>query len=669
MFCRWLPDAILVHFLVLSTVALLVGIVLSFCLKRHSARAHQCLLLGMIAAVFMPCLHSTVKHYQWGLLLAEPVSVRTSVINPEYATLGSPKVSPKGMIRQSVGPKTEPRFPTTVAHVPSQNAWKRCLAWMWLILSFAFLLRLIRGVFRTRMIIQAAQDHLPASLQTMAQKACDCLQLAEPVHLRMQPRIQTPSIWCWAKYPVLLVPDRNIQQSSLDWVGIFCHELAHYRRQDHISGLIAELILCVIPWHPLVWFARRRLIVLSEQACDDWVLATNGQGSSYAETLLNLHVQQQAAFLPGITSGAQSLSRRVRRILEERNGNPRLGFIRRSVAGLAMTLLVVGVAFAQAGSPKTYLSVRDQLAVQNPGNPSGVVLTPTEKPNLITSTSRHKEKSGAEQDVSRESLWRARLHDVYRLEEGQSFKYVLPPFIPERMNYHRQKYPWDKSGIELSSMFFCWGDQLEMLGMGWMGDFIPLTVIVERVLGLASFEYNGSKETLQLPLISGGDFVMRDHLAEEVKLNAFEAFLASEFGIELRFERRSIERKAIVATGRFVHHPLAGVPEGRRLHMYADSMDPQGGGRRGTADSVPDFLQHLSHHTNMPVIDRTQSSQAIPCPYHLHHSSVFPRDIAPQAKERMLDLILKNLSQQTEIQFEMRKETVVIWHVSELGEN
>ena len=65
--------------------------------------------------------------------------------------------------------------------------------------------------------------------------------------------------------PILLVPARvHEEDSAIDWVAVFCHELAHWRRLDHLASLAGEILVCVLPWNPLAWWAKTRLSQLAE---------------------------------------------------------------------------------------------------------------------------------------------------------------------------------------------------------------------------------------------------------------------------------------------------------------------------------------------------------------------------------------------------------------------
>ena len=100
-------------------------------------------------------------------------------------------------------------------------------------------------------------------------------------------------------------------RSDADLNAILCHELAHVKRKDHVSGVLSELAVCLLPWQPLMWWARQRLVTLSEHACDDWVVACGYQETDYAESLLDMLPQRQFAFTPAVATRQSSLDQRA----------------------------------------------------------------------------------------------------------------------------------------------------------------------------------------------------------------------------------------------------------------------------------------------------------------------------------------------------------------------
>jgi beta-lactamase regulating signal transducer with metallopeptidase domain len=174
------------------------------------------------------------------------------------------------------------------------------------------------------------------------------LGVVPPVGIRCSERVHSPVIWCWGRQPVLLMQKAiSDSQEGTDWMSVFCHELAHWRRRDHLSGLFAELLAAVLPWHSLLWWARGRLLKLSEQACDDWVLATGQSGVDYAEILLGLAAERQMAFLPTVIGKEKTMHTRIRRIIQDNGSDPRLGTRWALAVGALAFCTTVGVAVAQ----------------------------------------------------------------------------------------------------------------------------------------------------------------------------------------------------------------------------------------------------------------------------------------------------------------------------------
>ncbi|MFI5461021.1 MAG: M56 family metallopeptidase, partial [Isosphaerales bacterium] len=135
---------------------------------------------------------------------------------------------------------------------------------------------------------------------------------------------------------------------SVDWAGVFCHELAHWARRDQWSSLLGELLIAALPWHPLAWWARRRLGQLSELACDDWVLGTGLPAADYAESLLGLVPQRGAPLALAAVSSRRGLFGRIQHILDERRSSPIVGKRWACASGLAMVLAASALALAQS---------------------------------------------------------------------------------------------------------------------------------------------------------------------------------------------------------------------------------------------------------------------------------------------------------------------------------
>jgi hypothetical protein len=294
-----------------STLCLAAGLGGSFLLRRHAVHAHQVLLLGLVAAVLIPALSHIVKQNQWGLLVAEP-----AVATPER----QPIPAPADLVIPDLPPPTgQPDLPRATgtleaAPVPTNTRfdWTRAVLPAWLAISSVLLLRLAVQFLLGRRLAKRSEVVDDAQLLQMFEAAKGKLGIRADVRVRVSAQARSPVIWCWGRQPVLLVPLESRSDEGLDWMSILCHELAHAKRYDHVSGLLAELLVCALPWQPLLWWARQRLGALGEEACDDWVIACGQRATGYARTLLGLTPQAQAALLPGVVTSRRGLAARVR---------------------------------------------------------------------------------------------------------------------------------------------------------------------------------------------------------------------------------------------------------------------------------------------------------------------------------------------------------------------
>ncbi len=332
-----------------STIFLVVGLVSSFILRHRSSRAHQVLFLAMIAAVIVPMMSILVKHYELGVFVAEPIAIQSPA---EDLTGGSNYGAPGIISAENIEHKPgviEKDLPSAMAG--SEGAkfpWRSIVLSGWIAVSLILFARLlVTFVLGARLLGRALPlkcERIEEALNLARAK----LGIDKDVMVRSSRGVRSPVIWCWRKRPILLVPSAAGRlDNGVDWAGVLCHELAHWKRRDHISGLLAELAACILPWHPLLWWAKSRLVRLSEQACDDWVVATGQPCTDYAESLLDLVPCGQMAFVPAVVRSKKGLPGRIQRILQDSCDNPRTGALWALTVSIVAVCLAVGVAFAK----------------------------------------------------------------------------------------------------------------------------------------------------------------------------------------------------------------------------------------------------------------------------------------------------------------------------------
>ena len=130
-------------------------------------------------------------------------------------------------------------------------------------------------------------SYAPSYILSALTEARTQLGIKQRVKLLLHPHKTIPVVWGILR-PRLLLPAIAGQWSEEQLRSVLLHELAHIKRRDALSQLLAQTA-CALHWfNPLVWLAVWRLHVERERACDDLVLASGVRASAYAEHLLDV---------------------------------------------------------------------------------------------------------------------------------------------------------------------------------------------------------------------------------------------------------------------------------------------------------------------------------------------------------------------------------------------
>ncbi len=308
-----------------SSAWLIVGIGASALVARHPARAHGILLLCMGGAVLTPLVGGAMRLVGLGVLPGLNRSVGVADLAARLAGGDGVPVAASGL------------------------TWIHAAGIAWGVLSVAAIARLAVSARQGRNLATGAWPVDDAMISAVCRRAARRLGLDDPPMVCESGAVRCPVIWCWGAGPKLILPSRRLDRERL--FDVLCHELAHFRRRDHLSSLAGELAMCLLPWNPLAWIANRRLRDLGEHACDSWVIASGASPTTYAETLLSLIPQRRLALAPAAWNGRKAITRRIRHILDGQPRDPDLGRRWIGLAVLATALLIAGSAVAHRRPP------------------------------------------------------------------------------------------------------------------------------------------------------------------------------------------------------------------------------------------------------------------------------------------------------------------------------
>ena len=108
--------------------------------------------------------------------------------------------------------------------------------------------------------------------------------------------------------PAVLLPSEAADWNPERLRCVLLHELAHVRRGDVATHLIARTALVLYWWNPLAWYAWRQFLKERERATDDLVLHAGARASEYAGHLLEVARSLQPA--PATAWAAIAMARR-----------------------------------------------------------------------------------------------------------------------------------------------------------------------------------------------------------------------------------------------------------------------------------------------------------------------------------------------------------------------
>ncbi|HEY2798234.1 MAG TPA: M56 family metallopeptidase [Thermoanaerobaculia bacterium] len=180
-----------------------------------------------------------------------------------------------------------PLLPKAAASAGVRPGGVAVLLWAWLLGTLAVGARLAVGWLRLRRITRTAETVRDA--EWIEERDAAALRLAVGRAVELKESASVPAAMTAGLLRPLLLIGRAARQWAVERRRVvFLHELAHVKRLDWVSVLVAELAVALYWFHPLAWWLSRRVRRDAERASDDLVLASGIKPSVYAGHLLGI---------------------------------------------------------------------------------------------------------------------------------------------------------------------------------------------------------------------------------------------------------------------------------------------------------------------------------------------------------------------------------------------
>jgi TonB family protein len=262
-------------------------------------------LLGVawLAGWFLRARAAAIRHQVWSvafaaLLLLPLLSMALPALRVPVA---SSLLAPVFVFRTNVlGTSVEPAGPTSARQamsVPEKFTpwanWGEILMAIWAAGAAVSLMQMLIGwVAVERMRREAKPCRIPSFDSVKG-----LLGIVGDVNLLETARGRMPGTYGLFR-PTIFVPSDAMGWDEERQRVVLLHELAHVRRRDAATQLLARAALALHWWNPLVWFAWREFLKERERAADDLVLGAGAEASGYASQLLEIarSMQMPAAY-------------------------------------------------------------------------------------------------------------------------------------------------------------------------------------------------------------------------------------------------------------------------------------------------------------------------------------------------------------------------------------
>ena len=292
----------LLDLLVRVSLLFAAAALLAYLLRRSSAATrHLVWTFALAASLALPVAAFLAPQWEVPVL---PADARLSDAEPLTGPVARSPISrvperetSAGADRVPSSSRPSPAFASPAAGFRSAvRSWPLAAA-AWALGALAVLLRLGIGSLRMWVIARRARPVSDGTWLRLARRLAGALGVRRRVVFLEGTLSAMPMTWGLWRSRVLLPEAAHGWPVARQRV-VLLHELAHVKRRDCLTQLLAQAVCAVYWFHPLAWFAARQLRTERERACDDLVLAAGTRGSEYADHLLEIARVLRSVALP-----------------------------------------------------------------------------------------------------------------------------------------------------------------------------------------------------------------------------------------------------------------------------------------------------------------------------------------------------------------------------------
>ena len=301
---------------------------------------------------------------------AEPVTTKSEI------TTSAPSIPVSAPVLNSAEPKLAPPSAalsreSILSRIPRSPA--SIVILIWTLGTVVVLLRLAVGTWKVGRLAKKGDRVDDGEWLSLTQRVANRLGISRPLTLLRGDRLAVPVTW-GVVYPAVLLPHDSLEWPEERRRFVLVHEMAHVKRFDALTQLVAQIAIAVFWFDPLIWIAAHRMRVEREHACDDYVIRDGTKPSLYAGELLEMvqsigsprHESAAPAFAALAMARRSEFEGRMLAILDSRQDRHTLGRKSTIAAIAALAFLVFPLSALRPFEAKKLAATVASVAAASP---------------------------------------------------------------------------------------------------------------------------------------------------------------------------------------------------------------------------------------------------------------------------------------------------------------
>jgi len=277
----YIPYVLLSTFVKCIALLIIAALIQLFLTRLSSHMKHLFWLFILFIVVLMPLCSAIIPADIFPFTPRSGVAYRTlyfmDTVVPRYGELGTQVQYALGKISVS----------TMLGTHGTVIPWKLICLMVWLTGIVYFLARVIIGRFGIMRMRNGARVIESSNITRTLESVSGEFRIRRNVQVLVSSSCRVPFTYRTFK-PVILLPSGTTSWPRERLRSVLIHELAHVKRVDSLTRLLARIVCSVFWFIPLVWIAYRHLYIEQEKSCDECAVEGGIEAARYARHILNV---------------------------------------------------------------------------------------------------------------------------------------------------------------------------------------------------------------------------------------------------------------------------------------------------------------------------------------------------------------------------------------------